>query len=561
MNIKRRGRSAFAGLVAAGAAMALAVGGGSAALAAPGDDGSPLILPGEGGQPITGTVLVHKHEQGDAAGAAANGLPQTVDTATIAGVEFTAQQVISVTVDGLSAPVTFELDTNDGWHNAAKLDYNAALDTWTYDGATVTDVNLGAEVVRDTGMADVYSPAVFDDLPIGLYHFAETATPNNVTPSAPWVMTVPLTHPTELNSWLYEINVYPKNSTTNIEKTVDDAAGVKLGDLVTWTIRADIPRTANPSFDAGTAASPGNLEFLAPSRYAITDSLDGRLALTSIEVAAVGADGEPLVTPVLEAADYTVSPDPIPGVGLNRGQEVVVEFTPAGLAKLGLIGSTPGAQVQVVIETHVAALVNEPAAPGEQPGIVQNQAFLFPNDSSVDAEGIPSNVPDSRWGDILIRKVDASNGTVPIEGAVFSVFTSKEEAELGNNPIAFGDPGTNTFTTGEDGRVRISGLRYTAYADGEELAEDDPRYRTYWLVEVKSAEGFELLAEPIEVIVDAAGVEVTVTQIENAPSNGGFELPLTGGTGTGIMLISGIAILGAVLLVARNRRNSELAAE
>ncbi|WP_182171439.1 SpaH/EbpB family LPXTG-anchored major pilin [Flaviflexus equikiangi] len=545
MNIKKRGRSALAGLVAAGAAFALALGGGAVANAAPGDADSPLILPGTGGAPITGTVTVHKHEQPNTAGNPANGLEQTVTSPTIAGVDFTAQRVVSVEVD--AETVTFDLTTNEGWQNASKLDYDAATNSWTYEDVAVTSVAFGSEVVRTTGTSGAYAPAVFADLPVGLYHFEETAYPANVTPSVPWVMTVPLTHPTDLNKWLYDINVYPKNSTTNIEKTVEDSAGVKIGDPVTWTIKADIPRTANPGFTGGDP-SADNLEFLAPSKYLITDQLDARLALQTVTVSLIGVTG---VT--LDAGDYTVLPNPIPGPGSNLGQNVQVEFTPAGLAKLGLAGSTAGAQVQVVIGTTVASM-----GTGVTAGIIQNEAILFPNDSTV--EGIPSEIVESKWGDIVIKKVDASDNTV-LEGAVFSVFVSKEDAEAGRNPISVGSGGTNRYTTDENGEVRISGLRYSGFADGKELAEDDPDYRTYWLVEVKSPAGYELLAEPVPVIVKAAESRVVVTQIENAPANGGFELPLTGGMGTGVLTLAGISILAAVMLVARSRRDSELAAE
>lgn len=554
MTMKKRGRKALAGLVAAGAALALALSGASIATAVDGQADSPLILPGEAGEPITGTVTVHKHEQGDEAGSAANGLPQDVTSPTIAEVEFTAKQVMSFNAAGET--YSLDLTTNTGWENAAKLSYNAAADTWAFEGAAATPV-FGTDIERNTGAAGSYAAAVFADIPVGLYHFAETDHPANVTPSAPWVMSVPLTHPTELDSWLYDINVYPKNSTTAITKTVQDADGIKIGDAVNWTIRGDIPRTANPEFDAQEETSLENLEFLAPSRYTITDQLDGRLALTSVEVSLVDSAGDPLGAPALVAGDYTVMPNPIPGIGLNRGQNVVVDFTPAGRAKLGLVGSTTGAQVQVLVGTNVAALLSAPAVDGEEEGVVQNQAFLFPNDSTVD--GIPSDVPVSKWGDVLIRKVDASNTSNPLEGAVFSVFTSKEEAELGDNPIAFGSGGTTTFTTNEQGEVRISGLRYSGWADGVELNPTDDRYRTYWLVEVTSPDGFELLAEPIEVVVDAAGAEVTVKQIENAPHNAGFELPLTGGMGTAILTILGAGLLAAVVVVARRRRNEEIA--
>lgn len=574
MKINKLGRKTLTGLVAAGAAIALAFGGAAAANADPGANG-PLILPGAGDNPITGTVTVHKHEQGDAAGTPADGLLQELSNPTIPGVEFTAQRVESFIHEGTE--YNLDLTTNEGWQTASQLVYNAAKDSWSFNNEDVLPT-FGTDVVRTTGPADGdYVDAVFADLPVGLYHFEETAYPSDVTPSAPWVMTVPLTHPKELNSWLYDIHVYPKNSTTSITKTVADAAGVKLGDAVTWTIKGDLPRTANPGFDSDEDASLTNLEFLAPTAYVIKDQLDPRLTLSSVAVSLINGSGDPITGAAeLVADDYTVVPDPAEGAGAN----VSITFKTSGLEKLGLAGSTTGAQVQVIVGTSVNSVSTLPAVDGEIPGVISNQAILFPNQPSVDKdEGIPSDVPVTKWGDILIKKVDASNNTVNIEGAVFSVFESKAAAEAGNNPIVFpGGSAVTEFTTGPDGTVRISGLRQSGWADNQvqlpyldasggqtadidEGVSDNPKYRTYWLVEVKSPTGYELLAEPIEVIVTAAGETVAVTQIENAPSNAGFELPLTGGMGTALFTILGVGILAAVLVVARRRQSVGASAE
>jgi LPXTG-motif cell wall-anchored protein len=47
------------------------------------------------------------------------------------------------------------------------------------------------------------------------------------------------------------------------------------------------------------------------------------------------------------------------------------------------------------------------------------------------------------------------------------------------------------------------------------------------------------------------------TSITNVEKNAGFTLPLTGGSGTAALTIGGIAILAAVLVVARRRRAYE----
>nr|WP_256871507.1 LPXTG cell wall anchor domain-containing protein [Paenarthrobacter nitroguajacolicus] len=45
--------------------------------------------------------------------------------------------------------------------------------------------------------------------------------------------------------------------------------------------------------------------------------------------------------------------------------------------------------------------------------------------------------------------------------------------------------------------------------------------------------------------------------VKNIPSNSGFELPLTGGVGTGLLYAAGaLLVVGAGLLFVRNRRNT-----
>ena len=57
--------------------------------------------------------------------------------------------------------------------------------------------------------------ATFNSLELGLYVVVETATPDKVTsPVKPFLVSVPMTKASNLNEWLYDIHVYPKNGTT-----------------------------------------------------------------------------------------------------------------------------------------------------------------------------------------------------------------------------------------------------------------------------------------------------------------------------------------------------------
>ena len=101
-----------------------------------------------------------------------------------------------------------------------------------------------------------------------------------------------------------------------------------------------------------------------------------------------------------------------------------------------------------------------------------------------------------------------------------------------------------TFVTPENGKLDIDGL---------DLG-------TYYLRETKAPDGYNLLADPIEItIVDNAGgsalapkVEIPVEYVENSS---GVELPSTGGMGTTIFYtLGGLLAVGAVVLLVTKKR-------
>lgn len=538
MTSTKRTRGALTGLLAGSAALLVALTG-AAASAAPGSGDSPLILPGEGGTPITATVTVHKHEQGSEPGAPATGLERPVNSEPIAGVEFTATQITGLShPDDAVADVVFDLETNAGWQAAARADYDAATGDWTYNGVEDYTPITGHVAVTTTG-GETYVPATFADLPVGLYLFEETDVPAGVTGSAPWVMTVPLTHPTERDSWLYDIHVYPKNSTTGAAKTVQDAGGVKVGDRIGWTILTDLPRVANPGYVAGQSLDTE--KFLAPTAYVITDQLDDRLDYVSATVTVVNG-----ASVSLTEGDYSID-----GVGDGSGDHVKISFTETGLVKLGQAAADYEAQVKVELVTTVVSRADGTVGDGT----ITNKALLFPNKPAVESD-TPTESPEveSRWGDILIHKVDATNTDTSLAGATFKLYDSLGNAREGSGEITIN--GVSEFTTNEDGVVRISGLRYSGWANGGTVEPGSAEYRSYWLVETKAPNGYELLSEPMEIIVDRAEQTVSmdgVTIVQNAPANTGFELPLTGGAGTAAFTLTGLLLVAGGIVLARRR--------
>ena len=109
--------------------------------------------------------------------------------------------------------------------------------------------------------------ATFSGLPLGAYVVTETVTPAGYVGSKPFIITVPMTHPTDLNKWVYDVHAYPKNSKAGIEKTVKDDTTPAIGSAISYTIKSDIPAAEALDF------------------YDVVDQYDKRVELPEADIA------------------------------------------------------------------------------------------------------------------------------------------------------------------------------------------------------------------------------------------------------------------------------------
>lgn len=490
---KRNGlKAAFGGALVA----LLALGGAHAAHA------QSTIDPAE-----TGSITVHKHQQSqDPSTAEGTGLEQAIDSNVhppLQNIEFTAYAI-----DGVN------LATNQGWQDLAAL--NASFDPYA-----APDYGLGASLGSqvDQGRTDDSGELTFGDLAVGAYLVVESdwSAPldahgdpieGGVTPSLPFLITVPMTHPENLDAWIYDVHVYPKNAISTVTKTVEDADAVKLGNTIAYTIIGDIP--SGVTHDA----------------YRIRDTFDAKLSYVSSDVYLVNSAGETLL---VEGVDYEID---------QNGQVVDVDIT-------GAIGE--------LVDYYQVKVVH--AATVREAGEIENQPVLFPNAHAIDTNTpTPGTGVETKFGNIVIEKQNEANE--PLDGAKFSVYLTEADARTGTNAIEI--DGETEFESDDHGIVLISGLRYSDFANGVELDEADADYRTYWIAEVEAPAGYELLAHPIEVVVNSLTESVPTETVVNVPKNAGFELPITGGTGSTMLVLGGLvlALAGGALLVARKRVNA-----
>lgn len=487
---------------------ALAVVGGAGAAQA-----APIIDPA-----ATGTLHVHKRLNPTGTLTPGNGLENPAAPGTALGdIRFEVQRITTV-----------DLTTTAGWSTARDL---------ADEPSTIVAGDLGPAVSQTTATGT--GTATFPGLVVGAYLVSEKLTPaqiaDGIAPAAPFVVTVPMTHPTDLDTWLYDVHVYPKNLRSTVTKTVDDGPGTtyEIGDEIDWTVAAPVPAQTTTKFV---------LKDVLVDHLTIGAPLADNVALT-------------LGGTVLAAADYAIAYD------AATDNTLVVRLTEPGLVKLNAVVGT-AAQLALTFTSTVVSLPTD--------GIIANTATIFPNESFPETgPGIETPEVVSRFGEITILKTDDETDA-PLAGAEFKVFASQADARAyaadpvvnAALPLQAQQNGAGalveTFTTAADGTVRITGLRASNWQDGA-LLSNPADYQGYWLLETKAPAGYELATAPfgaINVLFDAAAPAVLPHGDVEVPNVLKPELPLTGGQiATGVFgLLGALVLTGGVLLVIRARR-------
>lgn len=366
---------------------------------------------------------------------------------------------------------------------------------------------------------------------IGLYRVTETKAPagHRVT-AQPFYVALPLTDPTKLNEWLSTVHVYPKNNKAadDGKKTVNDTKSLIDGKVIKYQINQPLEQRAEGSQPR--------------SRYIISDFYpNDRLTYQSLTV-----DG------FEENTDYTID--------TNTEGVVQVVFTPAGLKKIDDKSRQADQKIQVDLQFKVVNAENKndkvvnrfkvvekfrqtPVDP-DNPYAPEDPDSNDPDPTDPPAEPDPGS--DNPWlksyfGAVDIVKADSSQKR--LEGAVFDLYTCDAQGDLKGKALRTGIVSDNTA------KPEINQLRVNDWENNALVLEDQRSY--YCLVENKAPEGYELSSQPIRFQVlrgqQTETIALTSVNVVDVPSNAGFKLSLTGGTGIFVMLLAG----GAILIVGR----------
>ena len=573
-------RKKWAAALGSGVLAAMLLGG---ALTAPAAFADPVIDPNH----TPGSLTIYKYETPNGGSVVGDGqaLPSSVTGAwtPIPGVTFTVRQVVGI-----------DLTENSGWQDASAL--HDVFDG-TDGSITGAGYTFGAPATPDQSVTTATGLQKFSSLPIGLYIVTETGAPTDLptgttlTPAAPFLVSIPISSdgtveapaPTKddgSTNWLYNVTVYPKNAVSTATKTVTDAGVIPRDANSVWTISGSIKGV--PVDLDGDGNISGVEEENNIKGYTIEDQLPEALDYQSYTLKIVDPENTPAGDVTLVAGtDFTFTapvhagstPPPAP-----NGNTLTIDFLDAATATANhgvhLLMQNAGGNKKIVLTVTTKAL---------ESGVFSNTADLYPNgkinwDPNVPGGKITTPPAVQKFGGVEIRKTDDKTGDQQktLDGAVFEVYTglnsdgtpdpTKKVTIDGVSQWVSGTPAANAGT----GVVTIDGLRYSDWADGKQIVDtnadgkitDEAGYNQYYLVEVKAPEGYSLLAKAQPFTVEAPASTVATDPdipVVNVPWNGGFNLPLTGGTGTaavlvvgGVLVAGGIAFL--VVLLARRRK-------
>ena len=460
-----------------------------------------------------------------------------------------------------------------------KLSAALSANATTVKNALETAVKNGGVAMTETG-ADGHTSA--ENLEQGLYLVVETRVPENVTSTCnPFFVSLPMTT-IDGAAWNYDVTVYPKNQTGNpdLEKTVREAknstgkntgsltditdgyahtATASVGDTVDYQIISTLP----------TITSKAS----ALSEYTYVDTLSKGIRYNKNDVVIeffkdAGCTGK-IATWAVNSGKFTVSYD-------DAANIMTIKMTETGLAEINEAATVYTDSVKrgysdCTMRITYAATLTADAKMGDtdNPNEVE---LMWRRTNNTYFDTLKDCCHVYTYGiDVLKRFSDNGGNLRNVKfklrndtDDVYVVADQKDGVYYAKG-IATKKADATIFVPNSSGHIVVKGL------------EDD----AYSLTEIATDKGYVLLKEAVKIVIKTSengqcekcgaklltasatvnGKDVTMTEGNaivplTVVNNPGFDLPKTGGYGTWMFTVGGVALLGAAaFIVVKSRKH------
>ena len=467
--------------------------------------------------------------------------------------------------------------TSDMLNN--KLATALAANATTVKNALEAAVKNGGVAMAET---DTTGHTSASNMEQGLYLVVETRVPENVTSTCnPFFVSLPMTT-IDGSEWNYDVTVYPKNQTGNpdLEKTVREAknsTGKNTGSLTditdgyAHTASASIGDTVDYQIISTLPTITSKASSLSEYTYVDTMSKGIRYNKNDVVIEFFRDAGctDKITTWNENSGKFTVGYD-------DTANTMTIRMTDTGLAEINEAATVYTDSVKrgysdCTMRITYAATLTSDAKMGDNDN--PNEVVLtWKRTNTTYFDTLKDCCHVYTYGIDVLKQFSDNGGNV--RNVKFRLHNDTDDCYIiaeQKDGVYYAKGFTakksdaTTFIPNAQGHIVVKGL------------EDD----TYSLTETATDKGYVLLKEAVKIVIKTAesgqcekcgaklltasatvnGKDVTMTDVSaivplTVVNNPGFDLPKTGGYGTWMFTIGGVALLGAAaFIVIRSRKH------